>query len=233
VGLALDKFCGGAAPVCPNPADFPRRLPLGGVSGCGFPLRLRWQATSRPSGVGVGLKIADVAYRCCLHLAQWKFSAQREETPFPNIARPIERRAPAVVLDGVPPGGEPEFRPSVPTVGDELGIFAASDRECRQRVWIEPDPVALQFVVEAKAVAVVANSTRPPGKSTKCNGTDCCCESLPAEFENFLGPSRLLFICRPQRMVKNACRMSVSSSSWCCSSWFARVRSASVLRAQD
>ena len=63
--------------------------------------------------------------------------------------------------NGVPPEGEPELGPAVAAVLDELDVVPTRDEITAQFVGVEELTVARALIVEAEAVAGVADPVRP------------------------------------------------------------------------
>src|SRR5207302_10071588 len=83
-----------------------------------FPFGLGRQPFVRPARKGIGLvkaHMADGSMRVHGHL-----SMKREGAPTPVLALPILRRLPAAGLHRVPSCREPELRPPVAAIVDEL-----------------------------------------------------------------------------------------------------------------
>src|SRR5262249_57484577 len=71
-----------------------------------LPLRLGRQAAARPAREGVGLEVAHVAERRVE--VERSHPGEREALPAAVAALPVERRAPAVLLNAAQPLREPE-----------------------------------------------------------------------------------------------------------------------------
>ena len=80
---------------------------------------------------------------------------EREDRPVTPLVAPVERRGPAVRLDGGPTVGEPQLRARVAAVGDERLPVARGDETARQAERRDECRVSRGLVVEREAVAVV------------------------------------------------------------------------------
>lgn len=114
----------------------------GSGCGCGFPFEFSGEAMAGPAGIGIGLKKADVRDGGVCGLLEREGAAEGEERPVVIVIGPVKRGAPAVLLDGIPAGGEPEFRASIATIGDETGKFTIGDEARGEREGPQPLPVA-------------------------------------------------------------------------------------------
>src|SRR5580698_2913811 len=120
-----------------------------GFRGC-LPFEFGWQAMAGPAGVCVGFEVADLANGSVGDGSERQVTAKGEDGPVCAgcVAGlvPVEGRAPAIGLDGVPAGGEPELWATVAAVGDEGGEFGAGDEAVGERVRLKPDAMAGKLV---------------------------------------------------------------------------------------
>src|SRR5712675_2637994 len=80
---------------------------------------------------------------------------QRKHMPAVFAAFPVQGRLPAACRHRVPSCGEPQLRPPIAAVFDEVDEIAVSDRMRRDAECVQPDAVARGFVVEAEIAAGV------------------------------------------------------------------------------
>src|SRR5579859_3997722 len=127
-----------------------------------LPLRLGRQARARPTRVGVGLIVADVADR--LRRVDRAQAVQRHLVPAVVAALPIERRVPALLLDRPPAIREPELRARIATLLHEAQILTVGDQAVGKAEGIEELAVARPLVVEGEALEAIARPLMPdPG----------------------------------------------------------------------
>ena len=108
-----------------------------------------------PARKGIGLVIADVTHRRRrIDPAQ---AAKRHRKPGAVDLAPIAGRLPALRLDRRPAVRQPQGRRRVAAVGHEFEPFAVGDERRRKPHRPQHDLMRRLFVVEAEAVAVVAD----------------------------------------------------------------------------
>src|SRR6202040_3008390 len=90
-------------------------------------------------------------------------AGQRKDALAPPIVlEPIERRLPILLLHARPAIRKPEFRTAIAAIGDESLIFAIAHRTRRDAEGAQQDLMARAFIVEGKALAVMADQRQPP-----------------------------------------------------------------------
>src|SRR5712675_3518479 len=82
-------------------------------------------------------------------------AVQRKDMPAVFAALPVQRRLPAACRHRVPSRGEPQLRPPIAAVFDEVDEIAVGDGMRRDAECVQPDAVARGFVVETEIVAVM------------------------------------------------------------------------------
>ena len=112
--------------------------------------------------IGIRFIIADVANR--LGLDDRPEPAERLRPPGAVDLLPVERGLPAAGVRDVPAVGEPQLGPPIAAVLDEREELAVGDRPRGQLEVLEIDPVPRAFVVEAEAVALVADPVQSAGE---------------------------------------------------------------------
>ncbi len=124
-----------------------------------LPLGLGRQPLARPGRERVGLVVADVGDRQAR--VDRPGAVQGVLEPDAVDLVPVERRAPALVVDPGPAVGEPQLGAAVAAVGDEPQPLAVGHQPVGEPERLEPDLVARQLVVEAEAGALVADLDQP------------------------------------------------------------------------
>src|SRR3954471_166883 len=76
-----------------------------------LPFKFRGKTSTRPIRVSVGFEIAQVSDR--FRLVNRPEARQRKIPPFAVTFRPVERRLPALLVNGGPAKGKPIFRTPV------------------------------------------------------------------------------------------------------------------------
>src|SRR5690606_18072049 len=105
--------------------------------------------------VGGGLEVGDVTGG--LGGVERPHSREGIAPPFAVSALPVEGRLPAPGLDGRPTEREPELRPAVAPVLDELEVLAVGDGSIGELEWLEESSVAGALVVIGEAAATVTD----------------------------------------------------------------------------
>ena len=126
-----------------------------------FPFSLARQTSARPARIGIRLKIADMADRCCS--GGGAQTVQTERQPCRTLTLPIERRLPAVCVLQFPTFRQPELLPRVATISYEISIFGVGDRAQRDLVGFEKNTVTRQFMVKTKPATGVTEAMHAVG----------------------------------------------------------------------
>src|SRR4051794_22006408 len=117
-----------------------------------LPFLLARQPRTGPVRERVGFVEADVTNGLVeRHLSR---SAERERPPGSVLTPPVERRPPALRPDDRPSVRQPELRPLISPVVDELDELAVRDGTRAERERLDEHAVARRFVVEREAFAV-------------------------------------------------------------------------------
>lgn len=87
---------------------------------------------------------------------------EREDLPLAGDPFPVQRSLPAVRLNGIPAGGQPEVLSPVAPVPDEVGEIALGHGVRRDAKRRDEPAMAGRLVVEGESLAVVADVAKPP-----------------------------------------------------------------------
>ncbi len=138
-----------------------------GLAGRDFPLGFRWQSGLSPTRKCVGFVVTDVTDGCVrIDLTQ----PQQRELLLERVG-PVDRPVPLLALHDAPTIRQPQVRPGVAAVADELPILAVGDESARQQEGLEIRAVARALVVEGKLGAVVPDLADPAGKADEAAGS--------------------------------------------------------------
>jgi len=129
------------------------------LGGRDLPLGLGREASAGPMGIGVGLVVADVADG--LAGLNGAHAGQRHLPPGPVLLLPVQRRLPAILLDGRPAVGEPEFGTPIAAIGDERQVLGACHRAGGEREAVDERLVARALIVEGELAPLVADLDQP------------------------------------------------------------------------
>ena len=130
-------------------------MPLGIRLACGrFPFGLGGQARAGPAGIGIGLVIRQMHHRLARH--QRPAARKREFLPASLLLAPVQRVGDLLAAAPVPALGQPVRGVGITTIGHEGQVLGIRHRPRCQRIGLQKDAVARQFVVEGKARACMA-----------------------------------------------------------------------------